>query len=195
MAADGHAKPPAPLRVLRRHDWDRFTTAQEWLYRAAASRETAGNEWTQQGVAVLTAGVMWDAVRIPYAVLGVDPEQEHDTEALRGLLAELKLSGPAFCDPYRPFLYVLVPPGTDRQWPLTLSPAGVECLGGTRPYVHYVGVPRVDRLQPPGLFWVTLPDGSSRFTDPQRLFQVLHGRVQESTPLQDAPAALPEVIV
>ncbi|MEU6421123.1 hypothetical protein [Streptomyces spiralis] len=137
-------------------------------------------------MAVLTAGVIWDAVRVPYGVLGVDVEQGNEPEALRARLEELGLSGPAFCDPYRPFLYVLVPPGTDREWPLTLAPAGVECLGGTRPYVHYVGVPRVDRLGPPGLYWVTLPDGSSRFTDSRHLFQVLHARLEESAPLRDA---------
>ncbi|MGW0952829.1 hypothetical protein [Streptomyces sp. NPDC002545] len=183
------------MRVLRKGDWDRFMTAQEWLYRAAPSRGTAEGEWTHQGVALLTAGVIWDAVRIPYGALGVDPEQDNETEALRGRMEELELSGPAFCDPYRPFLYILVPPGTDEQWPLTLGPAGVECLGGTRPYVHYVGVPRVDRLQPPGPHWVTLPDGSSRFTNPRHLFQVLQARIEESTPLRDAPAGLPEVIV
>ncbi|WP_330462113.1 hypothetical protein [Streptomyces sp. NBC_00775] len=165
-----------PMPVLRGEDRERRAVAEAWLSQAATSREAAGMEWTEQGVALLTAGIVWDAVRLPYAPLGADLDRDADPDQLHRRLDELRVTGPVFCDPYRPHLYVLVPPGTDREWPRTLAPAGVECLGGTRPYIHHVGVPRLDLISPPGPYWVTLPDGTGHLTDPQHLFQVLRAR-------------------
>ncbi len=168
-----------PRGVSARGDRERHKAAEKWLYEAATVRETATQEWTTQGVALLTAGIMWDAVRVPYSPLGADLDRDTDPDTLRRRLHELQVCGPVFCDPYRPRLYVLVPPGTDRQWPRTLAPIGVECLGGTRPYVHYVGVPRLDRIAPPGTYWVTPPDGTRRHADPQHLYRVLHAWASE----------------
>lgn len=53
-------------------------------------------------------------------------------------------------------------------------------MGGTQPYSHYVGVPRLDRGAPPGPYWVTPPDGTGRYADPQHLYQVLHARAAET---------------
>lgn len=112
-------QPPVSLHPLRREEWDRRAAAEAWLYRAATSQETAGREWATQGVALLAAGIVWDAVRVPHAALSADLERDTDPDMLRRRLHELQLAGPVFCDPYRPYLYVLVPPGTDRQWPRT----------------------------------------------------------------------------
>ncbi|WP_030183199.1 hypothetical protein [Streptomyces sp. NRRL S-813] len=99
---------------------------------------------------------------------------------LRRRLHELAVEGPVFCDPYRPFLYVLVPPGTDEEWPRALDPMAVACLGGTRPYVHHVGVPRLHRAAPPGPYWLTAPHTAARrHTDPQHLRQLLEAQAAE----------------
>lgn len=182
---------PVALHAVYGAERQRRTQAEKWLYAAATSREVAASEWAGQGVALLTAGTMWDAVRVPYAVL--DPNLERDTAPARRRLNELQLAGPVFCDPYRLYLYVLVPPSTDRQWPSTLAPAGVVCLGGTRSYIHHVGVPRLDRTAPPGPHWLTPPDGTGRLTDFQHLYQVLHARAGEVAKL-DAPMSAPQVI-
>ncbi|WP_327346018.1 hypothetical protein [Streptomyces europaeiscabiei] len=177
-----------PLSPVALRGEDRRSTAamEAWMYQAARSRQAAVAEWTDQGVALLTAGIAWDAVRVPHAVLAPDLGRDTDPDTLRRLLAELELSGSVFCDPYRPFLYFLVPPGTDQRWPRPLA-AGVECLGGTRPYIHHVGVPRLDRLAPPGLYWLTLPQDTGRHADPQHLEQVLRARVAEAAKQDGAP--------
>ncbi|MFF0226557.1 hypothetical protein [Streptomyces sp. NPDC004629] len=136
----------------------------------------------------MTAGIVWDAVRVPYTSLGADLDRHADPAQLRRRLAELRVTGPVFCGPYWPSLYVLVPPGTDREWPRDLVAAGVECLGGTRSYVRYVGVPRLDLISPPGPYWVTLPDGTGHLTDPQLLHQALAAKQQ------DALSGAPQVI-
>ncbi|MFB0617206.1 hypothetical protein [Streptomyces sp. AGS-58] len=152
----------------------RRRAAERWLLRAAPSEETALKEW-DSGVAVLVAGHSWDAVRVPYRLL--DPTFDYDTEpeALRVCVTRLRLVGPAFCDPYRPYTYFLVPPGSDAHWPREEFVADeVECLGGTEPYVRHVGVPRVDRVKRPGLFWLTPPDTVAfRYVDPTHLLFVL----------------------
>jgi hypothetical protein len=80
-------------------------------------------------------------------------------------------------DPCRPYLYVLVPPGTDAIWPDALASAGADCLGGTSPYVRHVGVPRVDRTAPSGTYWVTTPEPAARLhADPEHPQRVLHAR-------------------
>ncbi|MET8957659.1 hypothetical protein ACWEO4_41005 [Streptomyces sp. NPDC004393] len=185
----------APLVPLRGADQAQRAAAETWMYRAAKSRQEAGTEWRQQGIALLTAGIVWDVVRVPYAPLGADLERDAEPEQLRRRLQELHVPGPVFCDPYRPYLYVLVPPGTDREWPRTLAAAGVECLGGTRPYIHHVGVPRLDLISPPGPYWLTLPDGTGRLTDPQHLFQMIRAGVAEAAKQQDAPEGASQVIV
>jgi hypothetical protein len=150
--------------------------------------QAAAMEWTRQGVALLTAGITWDAVRVSYDVLAPGFDRDTAADALRRRLDELELSGAIFCDPYRPCMYLMVPPGTDREWPRALAPEGVECLGGTRPYIHHVGVPRLDRATPPGPFWLMPPDSiGRRHLDPRQLHQVLHECAAE--PEQVAPSA------
>ncbi|MGP2435925.1 hypothetical protein [Streptomyces sp. JW3] len=166
---------------LDRRDRDRRENAEQWLLRAAPDVRVALDEWTR-GVAVLVAGRSWDAVRVPYALL--DPAFHRATEpsTLRAWITQQHLVGPSFCDPYRPFAYFLVPPGTDREWPrgTFAVAAGLECLGGTEPYVRHVGVPRTDRTAPPGLFWLMPPDSvGSRYVDARHLISVLRARQQE----------------
>lgn len=170
--------------------------AYSWLLASALHQQTAALEWTTHGVALLTAGITWDAVRVPYALL--DPEYNRRTElgdtvrnaamrpelatALRKRLEDFQVVGSVFCDPYRPNLYFMVPPGTDRRWPRrNLGPIGVECLGGTRPYIHHVGVPRVDQVAPPGPYWLTPPDsGVPRHVIAKRLYEMLHACIVQA---------------
>ncbi|MFG2950493.1 hypothetical protein [Streptomyces adustus] len=162
------------MHALREADRARWADAEAWLLRAAPSPQTAAMEWARHCVAVLAAGQKWDVVRVPYAVLHPDFGLDTTPDKLRHQVSELKMSGSMFCDPYRPYLYVMVPPGTDKTWPYDSSPAGVECLGGTRPFIHHVGVPSLDRLAPPGLFWLIPPYSlDSPLADPEHLKQVL----------------------
>jgi hypothetical protein len=162
----------------------------DWLLAAAPHQATVGAEWSQYGVAVLTAGVTWDAVRVPYKIL--DGTFGHDTApvVLRARLAALRVEGAVFCTPYR-YVYVLVPPGSDADWPRDLASAGVECLGGTRPYVRHIGVPRIDRIAPPGPYWLLPPDRvDHRWAEPAALYETLRGCAYEGRPRAGAPQVI-----
>jgi hypothetical protein len=136
----------------------------------------ATTEWRMQGVALLQAGRVWDAVRVAYELLA-DAGHAGDPVMLRHLLHTLQIGGPVFCDPFRDCVYVLVPPGTDASWPGALTKAGADCLGGTPPYIRHVGVPRLDRVSPPGTYWVIPPERATHpLTDPTHLQRVLHTR-------------------
>jgi hypothetical protein len=161
------------MHALRGADQARRLTAHNWLLEAAPHRHTAGMEWTSNHVALLKAGVTWDVVRVPYAVLDRTFDRDTEPAALLRWLEAAEVGGAVFCDPYRPYMYVMVPPGTDRSWKRDLAPAGVECLGGTQPYIHHVGVPRIDCVEPPRPFWVLSPDAGRRHADADHLYKVL----------------------
>ncbi|MEW5356183.1 hypothetical protein [Streptomyces sp. 16-176A] len=167
----------------------RRAAAEDWLLRSARDRETAVAEWTAElGVAVLTAGISWDVVRMPYAVLDGSFGRDVAPGALLHRLEQLELEGAVFCDPFRPYLYVMVPAGTNAQWPRLPALPGVECLGRTGPCVQHVGVPRLDRTKPPGPYWLRPPDRTSgRYADPGRLLKFLRARAAEPDPEPPAP--------
>jgi hypothetical protein len=156
----------------------RRDAAENWLRRSATT-VTNEDSWSR-GVMLLTAGITWDAVRMPYTALNPAFGQDASSDTLRLTLKTVRLSGPVFCDPHRACLYVLVPPGTDREWPSDFVKAGVECLGRSGPLAHYVGVPALDRTECPGMYWLAAPDVVSfRHVDPHRLRQVLNERTAE----------------
>ncbi|MER6334085.1 hypothetical protein ABT298_33225 [Streptomyces sp. NPDC001034] len=181
-------RPPAPMPVLHGEALTRRTQATQWMLKAAQSQDTAGMEWTEHGVALLTAGRVWDVVRAPYAALGRGLDRCTDPQELRRQVTEAG-AGAVWCDPYRPCLYFLVPPGTDRHWPHDRRLAQVECMGGTRPYIHYIGVPRLDRSGPPGFFWLIPPDCDGQaLADPDLLYKALLARTsQSSAPALNTP--------
>lgn len=172
--------PPVPLRMARTGGRESRAAAETWLCQAADDVSMARNEWDEKGFALLRAGVIWDAVRLPFTVLGPGLDRGAKPGQLRQLLVRLALRGPVVCDPYRPYLYVLVPPGTDRDWEKAPPIPGVECLGGTPPFIRILGVPRIDRLEPPGQYWLTPPDPAGRLADPIHLYRVL--RSHAATP-------------
>jgi hypothetical protein len=175
--------------MLRGGDRGQRAAAECWLLDAAPNRPTAEAEWASgHGVALLTAGVRWDAVRVPYNVLHPEFDCGTAPEVLRERLAEFEIAGPVFCDPYRPYTYFMVPPGTDRVWGRDLAAAGVECLGGTQPYVRHVGVPHLGRVAPPGAYWLhPLGTGSLWHVDARRLHTVLRACVTDMEKQGEAP--------
>jgi len=174
--------PPASLQVLRGQEREQRALAEKWLLKAAEDRSVAAAEWYRQGTAVLRAGTMWDAVRVQLPALGPDLGHEATSDVLRRRIHELDLHGPVVCDSARRpmVLYFFVPPGTDRDWYKAVAIPGVECLGGTAPYIHRLGVPRLDRQEPPTQYWVTPPDGTGQLVAPGRLRSLLRSRADEA---------------
>ncbi|MFG2385030.1 hypothetical protein [Streptomyces avermitilis] len=122
----------------------------EWLARAHPVPEQARAEWSAHGVALLPLGERFAAVRVAADVLhaAVGCEEHGDVAAV---LAEL-LPGAVIHD-HRTTgatYYALIQAQAGLVWaddPLA------PCLGkGT-----YLGVPRVDRREPPGTYWVMPP--------------------------------------
>jgi hypothetical protein len=136
--------------VLTPADMDRLIS--EWLARAHPVPQQARTEWSKQGVALLPLGGLFAAVRLPgelvYAALRCeDPDQV--AAALR-----VWLRGPVIHD-HRTAgatYYALINWGAGVIQQMDQE-EDAPCLGqGT-----YLGVPRIDRREPPGTYWVVAP--------------------------------------
>ncbi|MDX2552626.1 hypothetical protein ACKI1J_43200 [Streptomyces scabiei] len=137
-----------------------------WLGRAHRDGpEAARIEWDTQGVALLELGQRFSAVRIPerfvQAALG-----STDLDEIAELLAT-RFQGPVVRDS----LAVGVPYYALVQWHSGIVWDGAEdmpCLGdGT-----HMGVPRLDRLSPPGTYWLVPPRYDGDLCRPERVQQL-----------------------
>ncbi|MFJ6571943.1 hypothetical protein ACIQNU_31525 [Streptomyces sp. NPDC091292] len=126
----------------------------EWLARAHPTPSAAYTQWQVQGVAMLPLGRDFAAVRLParliHAAIGVDDR----TDRLPGLRASITsmIGGPVIHDGNTVGVayYALIPWHAGLIWEEQHT---APCVAvGT-----YLGVPRVDRLGPPGPYWVVPP--------------------------------------
>jgi len=136
--------------VLTPADMDRLIS--EWLARAHPVPRQARADWSNQGVALLPLGNLFAAVRLPgglvCAAVGCE---EPDQVAVA--LDEL-LHGPVIHDHRNTgaTYYALINWGAGVIQQVEQD-EDAPCLGkGT-----YLGVPRIDRRQPPGTYWVVPP--------------------------------------
>jgi len=136
--------------VLTSADMDRLIA--QWLARAHPVPEQARAEWATQGVALLPLGKLFCAVRLPgdlvsAAVSSAAADQVADA------LAKL-LQGPVIHD-HRSTgatYYALINWGAGVIQQMDQND-DAPCLStGT-----YLGVPRIDRREPPGTYWVVPP--------------------------------------
>jgi len=131
-------------------DMDRLIA--EWLARAHPVPRQARAEWSNQGVALLPLGDLFAAVRLPgelvYAAVGCE-EPDQVTVALQEWLHGPVIHG------YRragATYYALINWGVGVVQQVDQD-ENAPCLGrGT-----YLGVPRIDRREPPGTYWVVPP--------------------------------------
>lgn len=133
----------------------------EWLARAADDPHEAHREWDTQGVALLRCGRRFTAVRIPAAIVHAALDTT-DPAVIAGALP-FDLGGPAIADGDR--YYALIHGHVGMVWD---EGDDVPCLGQDT----YLGVPRLDRLQPPGTYWAVAPryDGDVCRPSTVRLF-------------------------
>ncbi|APY87767.1 hypothetical protein DCW30_34420 [Streptomyces alfalfae] len=125
-----------------------------WLAHAQEGSEQAWLEWETRGVALLPLGRRFDAVRMPeplvYAALDTTEPQE-----VARLLTQV-LAGPVIYDgrTMGGTYYALVRPReqTDEPRAWKHEVAAPLLSDGT-----FLGVPRLDRTQPPGTHWVVPP--------------------------------------
>lgn len=124
----------------------------EWLARAHPVPAQAWAEWENQDVALLPLGGLFTAFRLPGRIVHAALCRDAPDEVSRALQQWLR--GPVIHD-HRSTgatYYALTNWGAGVIHQLDQDP-DVPCLGlGT-----YLGVPRVDRQEPPGTYWVVPP--------------------------------------
>jgi hypothetical protein len=144
----------------------------DWLAHTHPSPQQARAEWSSHGVALLPLGERFASVRMPgevvHAAVGSADPGRVPTD-----LSEW-LCGPVIHDHRAtvPTYYALI------QWHAGL----VWDYGETAPCLQgdtYLGVPRIDRRQPPGTHWVVAPRYEGDLCKPQAVRELLDvGRQQ-----------------
>lgn len=140
----------------------------EWLVRAADDPKQARSEWAERDVTLLRCGKVFGVVRIPAELVHAGMGgPDFTADELR-----FHIGGPVIHDtPEGPY------------WALIFAHAGmvwdegddVPSLGDN----HYLGVPALNRLAPPGPHWVVAPrfDGDVCRPETVRRF-IAYGRKQ-----------------
>ncbi|WP_369169651.1 hypothetical protein AB5J49_17995 [Streptomyces sp. R28] len=147
----------------------------EWLAGAHPVPEQARAEWSSQGVALLPLGRRFAAVRLDgylvHAALGSDDPgtvTEALTERLRGpVIHDHRTSGPTY--------YALVQWHAGLAWDYGET---APCLQGDT----YLGVPRIDRREPPGTYWVVLPRYDGDLCRPQAVRELIDAGREQLAP-------------
>lgn len=124
----------------------------EWLARAHPVPQQAQIEWSSNGVALLPLGDRFAAIRISGGLMHTALGCDEPLQVAKDLAK--RLQGPVIHD-HRiagSTYYPLVNWGAGVLGQLEQDP-DAPCLGvGT-----YLGVPRIDRLEPPGTYWIVPP--------------------------------------
>lgn len=153
-----------PNRALRPvpHDTsDQRSACEEWLRSAHPTPSAAREEWDgADGVALLSLGTLFSAVRIPrWVVLSAIRLEEACSHTLNQFLSEMLWGGPVICDQHAQRYYALVPADMPLRWHKASGDwarLGVEILGhGT-----LLGVPRLpaeDQIGPPPASYWAVP--------------------------------------
>ncbi|ATL28478.1 hypothetical protein [Streptomyces formicae] len=121
----------------------------DWFARAHQAPGQARHEWSDTGVALLPLGKRFDAVRMPDALVhAAVGSTEPDTIAAR--LGQ-SLRGPVIYDRTLGGTYYALTRPTERsRW-------RYQDIAPRLGVATHLGVPRLTRTEPPGTYWVVLP--------------------------------------
>lgn len=144
-----HTSALAPVEpepgVLVHSTADRRLAVEQWLLSTTQQRETARQEWTDTGVALLPLGGLMSAVRLPgRLVLPLTDADAAPSRELDAFLAEVLGEGPVICDPRSLAYYCLVPASIPQAWQ-DATPAWKPLDVGVLGRDAHLGVPRTDR--------------------------------------------------
>lgn len=143
---------------------ERFITG--WLARAHDHPDRARSEWTRHGVALLPLGRLFSAVRLGSRLVHAAVGSE-DLAVITEEL-EFRLDGPVIHDSLaigQPF-YALIQWHAGVAWE---EDEDTPCLGDG---VH-LGVPRLERVQPPGTFWLIRPQYDGDLCRPESVRRLI----------------------
>lgn len=132
----------------------------EWLAGAHPVPEQAREEWSSQGVALLPLGQRFAAVRLAGVLVYAALDSE-DLGVVTEALSE-RLRGPVIHDNRAagPTYYALIQWHAGLVWDYNRS---APCLRDDT----YLGVPRIDRREPPGTYWIVPPRYDGNLCRPQ----------------------------
>ncbi|MFF1765241.1 hypothetical protein [Streptomyces sp. NPDC058249] len=132
----------------------------EWLTKEHPVPNQVWTEWSTHGVALLPLGKRFAAIRMPMEVVHAAVESD-DSVQVTAVLRDL-LGGPVVYDRrvVGTTYYALVQCSADLSW---AHGEVAPCLGRG----IYLGVPRLDRLRPPGTYWVVAPRYPGELCPPQ----------------------------
>lgn len=121
----------------------------EWLVLAHPVPQQARAEWSNHGVAMLPLGKLFAAVRISGDLVHAAVGSENPCQVAASLSEQLH--GPVIHDhrSVGPTYYALIQWHAGLAWDYDET---APCLRGDT----YLGIPRVDRREPPGTYWVVL---------------------------------------
>ncbi|GAB2845959.1 hypothetical protein GCM10027074_11030 [Streptomyces deserti] len=140
----------------------------EWLARSHPAPEQVRREWAAQGVALLPLGGRFATVRMPSEVVHAAVRSK-DRDEVAVALGEL-LGGSVIHDRRVAggTYYALIEAHAGLVWAYGDI---ATCLGrGT-----YLGVPRIDRQQPPGTYWVVPPRYEGDLCAPRSIVALVEG--------------------
>ncbi|MFF0092644.1 hypothetical protein ACFYSF_22155 [Streptomyces canus] len=157
---------------------ERARAVEAWLLLAAADAAKARREWETQGAAVLRCGQLFDAVRLPGAIVRSAAETDDPADVDR-FLAQALGGGPVFTTAGLERYYALVEGGVAYDW---RAPAA-ECL----PRGIGLGVPAVGltEYQPSLSYWASPMDAPGQLCDENKVAElVMSGwrRLAEANP-------------
>lgn len=121
-----------------------------WFAHSQPAPDRAFREWEETGVALLPLGSCFDAVRLPEALVraatGVTAPQDITTRLSWLIEGPVIYDGRTLGGSY----YALTKSCRTRIW--KHQDTTPRLSHGT-----YLGVPRLDRTEPPGTYWIVLP--------------------------------------
>ncbi|WP_414168749.1 hypothetical protein ACMATS_21455 [Streptoverticillium reticulum] len=142
--------------------------ASRWLLSRETHPYLAREAWMRDTVAVLQAGLHFDAVLLPAHVVH-RLTGTSEMAAVERVFRVAGIDGAVIVDRPNRGYTVLVPPGTSTTWHVP----GIDCLGKDHPR-GYVRVPAPHRAEPPGAYWLlTPPDDSAGLCDVDALRKLI----------------------
>ncbi|MFJ7996903.1 hypothetical protein ACIQ7D_07045 [Streptomyces sp. NPDC096310] len=137
------------------------TAIVRWLASSTRDPKSAHRDWEDGRPAILALGVLFDAVKAPSRLVhaAVDSSERSAVAVVLG-----QLGGPVIWAPST-WYAILVPAGTAADWD---SPHAAAMGHGT-----YLTVPRLDRVEPPGIHWAVPPAHARTLCSPVAVAQLL----------------------
>ncbi|MBZ4323220.1 hypothetical protein [Streptomyces huiliensis] len=155
--------------LLRLHPW-LATGAAAWLVSREVHPRVAREAWAKGLPATLRAGIHFDAVHVP-AALVESRVASRERGVVEARFREVGIGAAVIVSRLRDRYTALVPPDAAATWDV----AGTQCLGASC-HTPYLATPVPTRRRPPGAFWLLpAPDGDGMLCAPGRLRELLGG--------------------